>query len=96
MSTNYSIAGQQIADAIQAAVIAPGAERLHGYATLTGTRDYPEITVHTFESRADMDRALSDAYHGKFLSHLYPDVYVFGPDRPIRMYAVIEEDEGDA
>lgn len=93
---NYSIYGQHLSQAIQATVIAPGAANLWGYATLTGTRENPEMEVHTFSDWESMVRALSTTFRGRLLSDLYHTVYYFGPDKPLRLRAVIEEDgEGE-
>lgn len=92
--TNHSIAGQQLEGATQAVLIAPGAEGQWGYAVLTGTRAQPEIAVYTFATRADMDRALDEAFHGKFLHQKYPDVFVFTPDSlPRGAHGSIEWDD---
>ncbi|KAF2412522.1 hypothetical protein B1729_14515 [Microbacterium sp. B35-04] len=93
---NYSIYGQHLSQAVQATLIAPGAENLWGYATLTGTRESPEMEVHTFSDRDSMIRALSKTFRGRLLSDLYHTVYCFGPHKPLRLRAVIEEDgEGE-
>lgn len=92
-STNHSIVGQQLSQATQAVLIAPGAEQQYGYATLTGTRDEPEIAVYTFATRAEMDRALDEAFNGRFLHQKYPDVFVFGPDSLPHGQGTIEWDD---
>lgn len=91
--TNHSIAGQQLSQATHAVLIAPGAEQQYGYAVLTGTRDEPEIAVYTFATRADMDRALDEAFNGKFLHELHPDVFVFEPDSLPCLQGTVEWDD---
>lgn len=92
--TNHSIAGQQVEHAKRAVLIAPGAEQQYGYATLTGSKDDPEIAVYTFATKAEMDRALSEAFKGRLLSDLYQDVFVFGPDSlPSGVHGTIEWDD---
>jgi hypothetical protein len=91
LESNPSLCGQHLSRAVRAALVVPGAENAYGYATLTGTRENPEIQVHTFPDRKSMVLALSSTFNGRLLSDLYPDVFVFGPDEPIRLHAVIEE-----
>lgn len=91
--TNHSVADQQIAHAKRAVLIAPGAEQQYGYATLTGSKDEPEVAVYTFATKADMDRALSEAFKGRLLSDLYPDVFVFGPDSLPHGQGTVEWDD---
>lgn len=93
--TYRNIAAQQLTGAIQAVHIGPDAEHQYGYATLTGTREQPEITLYTFDSRADMERALAKAFNGKPLDTRYPDVFVFGPDVPVHGTPTIEWDDAD-
>lgn len=90
-----NIAAQQLAGAVQAVHIGPGAEHQYGYATLTGTRDQPELSIYTFDTRADMERALSKAFNGKPLDARYPDVFVFGPDVPVHGTPTIEWDDAE-
>jgi len=90
-----NIAAQQLAGAVQAVHIGPGAEHQYGYATLTGTRDQPELSIYTFDTCADMERALSKAFNGKPLDTRYPDVFVFGPDVPVHGTPTIEWDDAD-
>lgn len=88
---NYSVFAQHLSQAVDAVLIARDTENEYGYATMTGTRENPELQVHTFPDRESMARALSSTFNGRLLSALYPDVFVFGPDEPIRLHAVIEE-----
>jgi hypothetical protein len=90
-----NIAAQQLTGAVQAVHIGPGAEQQYGYATLTGTRDQPELRIYTFESRAAMERALATAFNGKPLDARYPDVFVFGPDVPVHGSGTVEWDDAD-
>lgn len=90
--TNGSIARQQVASAVEAVLLTPGAADLHGYATLTGTKDSPEIEVFTFPTRAAMDNALSARFTGRTLEQIYQDVYVFSPDKPVRLKVVLEDE----
>ncbi|KXC06425.1 hypothetical protein [Microbacterium hominis] len=92
-TANYSLHDAHLASATSAILLVPGAENLYGYATLAGTRENPEIEVHTFPDRESMVRALSELHNGRLLNARYPDVYRFGPDLPVRLYAVIEEDD---
>ncbi len=94
-AANRNIAAQQLTGAIQAVHIGPDAHRQHGYALLTGTREQPEITLYTFDSRADMERALAKAFNGKPLDTRYPDVFVFGPDVPVHGTPTIEWDDNE-
>lgn len=91
--TNHSIAGQQLSGATHAVLLAPDVIDKYGYAVLTGTRDQPEIEVFTFDTRADMNRALSDRFHGRFLHEKYPDVLVFEPDSLPHGVGTIEWDD---
>lgn len=95
LEANHSIFAQHLSQAIDVVLLAPGAESLYGYATLTGTREHPEIEVHTFPDKESMTLALSSLRNGHLLSDLYPDVYRFSPDEPIRMYGVVEQDDLD-
>lgn len=93
VETNYSVAGQQLSNATRAVLLAPDAMHKYGYAVLTGPRDQPEIEVFTFDTRADMNRALSDRFHGRFLYEKYPDVLVFEPDSLPHGVGTIEWDD---
>lgn len=90
-----TIAAQQLAGAVQAVHLGPEAHRQHGYALLTGTREQPEITLYTFDSRADMERALAKAFNGRPLDTRYPDVFVFGPDSQPHGTPTIERDDAE-
>jgi len=90
---NNSVFDQHLAHALKAVLLVPGAERLYGYAALTGTRENPEIVVHTFADQETMILALSETFNGRLLSDIYPDVYRFGPDQSPRLRLVVEQDD---
>ncbi|MDN3310543.1 hypothetical protein QWJ90_06340 [Microbacterium oryzae] len=90
---NISVYHQHLSQAVEAVVIGLDPERPYGYATLKGTRENPELEMHSFPDLGSMRRALSETFNGRLLSDLYPDVYRFGPDKPLRMHLVIEDDD---
>lgn len=92
---NHSIYGQHLSQAVDAVLIAPKAESLYGYATLSGTREHPENEVHAFPDWESMALALSSTFDGRLLSDLYPDVCCFAPDKPPRLRLVVEADDLD-
>lgn len=95
LDINHSVFAQHMSQAVDAVLIGPNAEHQYGYATLTGTRENPEIQVYTFPDRESMARALSSTFNGRLLPDLYPDTFRIAPDEPIRLRMVIEEDEED-
>ncbi len=92
---NQSIHDQHLSTAVKAVLLVPGGSAMYGYAALTGTRDQPEIEVNTFRDRESMLLALSALRRGRLLGDIYPDVYRFGPDEPLRLRLVIEADGED-
>lgn len=92
---NYSVAAQHLAQAVDAVLVGGDPKHRYGYATLTGTRDDPDLRVYTFPDRRSMNRALSETRKGRLLHDLFHTTYRIRPDRPVRLYMVIEEDDED-
>lgn len=92
---NQSVRDQHLDTAIEAVLLVPGGADLYGYAVLNGTRDEPEYQVYTFPDRESMLLALSSTFNGRLLSQKYHTIYQFGPDRPLRMYGVVEWDDDE-
>ena len=93
---NLSVYHQNLATAVEAAVIGLNPDRPYGFATLKGTREDFQLQVITFPDRESMMRALSAPLRGALLlPDLYPDVFRFGPDKPLRLHLVIEQDDDE-